>query len=305
MEIFLTLLAKLVPIYVVMGAGYGFARITGNIIGGLAVLQIYFIMPVVIFANAATLELSWHLLALPLTLFLLCLAISGTTYFATRARRDGTGALMGQATGSANMAYLGVPVALAVFPESMLPLYLFTMVASTTYESSIGYYFLARGKFTPRDALKKVFRLPILHAVIAGLVFGALHLTLPTGWQGIIRDFRGSFVILGSLIVGLGLGQVKKWEFDFRFFGLLMGIKFVVWPLAALALVHIEQALGIMRPEYAPIILLMSLMPLAANTTAFAALVGVHPEKAATAVAGSTVLSFITLPLSAIILHLV
>lgn len=306
MSIFLLLLLKLLPIYGVMVAGYFLARKANNVTGSLAVLQIYFIAPIVIFSNVSSLQLSFRVALLPLLSFFLSAFISTSVYFLTRSRLDNSGPLLAQASGTMNNGYLGVPVALAIFPDTLLPTYLFTMVATSIYEGSLGYYFIARGKFTVRDALRKLATLPTLYAVGLGLALATQHFVMPEMLQGIIRDFRGAYVILGSLIVGMGLAQVRKLEFDFKFLGTLFGIKFIAWPALAALLLFIERiTLGVIQPDQARIILLMSCLPLAANTAAFAALVGVHPEKAATAVAASTLLALVTLPLSAILFGLI
>lgn len=303
MELFLTLLAKLLPIYLVMGAGYGLSRLTGNIAGGIAAIQIYLVAPVVVFTNVLVLEPTPVLAFSGLLMLALCCLISAGVYFATRNRPDGTGPVLAQSAGTGNTGYLGVPVALAIFGEDLLPAYLLIMVATVVYESTLGYYFIARGRHTPKDALIRLARLPMIYAAALGLVFAVNNWGIPAEWGGAARDFRGFYVICGALIIGISLAQVRDWRMDTRFLGTILGVKFILWPLAALAVLTLEKhALGLIPADHRAIILLMSLLPLAANTAAFSALFNIHPDKAATAVAASTLIAAISLPVSAVLL---
>ena len=306
MPLFLTILEKLLPVYAIMAAGYFIAPKTGNVTTTLAALQIYLISPLVVFSNVTKLEVGWGLAQVPVMMFSLCVLISVSVYFTTRHRKDGTGPLLAQTSGTANTGYLGLPVAIAILPEHVIGLYLLTMAATTVYENTLGYYFIARGRFSPREALSRLARLPTVYAVALGLVLAAYGWSIPENWHGVARDFRGAYVVLGALIIGISLAQVKKWTFDPAFFGTIFAVKFMIWPLAALAVVYLERAFfGVLPPEHSAIILLMSLLPLAANTAAFAALLDVHPEKAATAVAGSTLIALFVVPLGAIVFGLI
>ena len=306
MDLFLTLFQKLLPVYFVMAAGFGLARMTGNIAGNIAILQIYLVAPIVVFTNVMTLEPTRSLAFSALLMFLLCVGISSCVYAATRNRKDGSGPVLAQSAGTGNTGYLGVPVAIAVFGDKILPSYLLIMVATVIYESTLGYYFVARGRFSPKEALVKLARLPMVYATALGLLFALMHWDIPENWHAAARDFRGFYVICGALIIGISLAQVKKWRFDYAFFGTIWGVKFVLWPFIASAVLWLEaRYAGIIPREHKSIILLMSLLPLAANTAAFAALFDIQPEKTATAVAASTLIAAVTLPLCAALLGLV
>lgn len=306
MDLFFTLFSKLLPVYFVMAAGFGLARMTGNIAGNIAILQIYLVAPIVVFTNVMNLNPTKTLAVSGVLMFLICCAVSCAVYFLTRHRKDGTGPVLAQSAGTGNTGYLGVPVAIAIFTDQILPAYLLIMVATVIYESTLGYYFIARGKFSPRQALLKLARLPMVYAAALGLLFAINHWDIPQTWQNAARDFRGFYVISGALIIGISLAQVKKWRFDAPFFGTILGVKFILWPLAALAALWLEsQFFDAIPQEHRSIILLMSLLPLAANTAAFAALFDIHPDKAATAVAASTLIATVTLPVCAVLLGLV
>ena len=306
MTLFFSLLAKLFPLYATMGTGALLARgQAGNLTAGLAFLQIYLVAPVIIFANLLKLQMVPELTIMPFLWFGFVALISTVTNIIARRLKSDYAPILAQASGGANTGYLGVPVALILFPADWMPVYFFIMLGGFFYESTLGYYWIARGRFLPREAIKSLLRLPTFYALIAGLIGNGLGLTVPAMWDNIVRDFMGAYVILGALIIGFAIGQNKKFVFNWRFLGALCGIKFLVWPVGMGALLFGLRILMPDLPQAAvSCALLMSFMPLAANSAAFAALLKIHPEETATAVALSTVLSLVTVPVCVLLFGL-
>ena len=297
MTLFLTLLIKLLPIYATMGMGMFLSRQVGNIAYQLGVMQIYFITPLVVCTKIMHLEFDISMMALPVTMFFICIGIASAVYHVTRIAKNDAYSILGQGSGTANTGYLGVPVALIVLPADQLPLYMFGMVATVIFENSLGYYFAARGQFSPREAILKLLKLPTLYALIIGVVLGQLNIAIPSSWENFERDLLGAYVVLGALIIGFGLSGVKWHDFNVRFVGIFLGIKFIIWPLVTFLIVLADQNfVGLLTPDMHKILLLMSFLPMAANTVAFAALFKTYPSQAAVAVALSTLFGLIAIP---------
>lgn len=297
MSLFLAMLSKLLPLYATMGSGAVLARAFGNSSKTLAQLQIYLIAPVIVLTNMMKLNFTPDLLMLPLVLAGLCLFISATTNFVARKVGTDYAPLLAQASGAANLGYLGIPVAAILFPADFIPVYVLTLVGGQVYESTFGYYWIARGRYHPRDAIKSLLRMPLIYALVVGLTLNVLGVTLPDMWESVARDFLGAYVVLGALIIGSGLAQNKKLMPNLSLLAAMFGIKFLVWPALTVAVLALLRTTAFAVPAmYEPILLLMSFLPLAANTAAYAALLHVHPDEAATAVALSTVLSLVIIP---------
>jgi len=297
MTLFLAMLTKLFPLYVTMGAGFGLSRAFGNMSRTLAQVQIYFVAPVVAMTNMMKLNYSPDLLMLPCVFGLLCALISTVTNFAARKVGTDYAPLLAQASGSANTGYLGLPIALMLFPNDFIPVYILAMAGGLIYETSLGFFWIARGVYTPLDAVKRLFKMPLIYALAGGLALNGLGVTMPAVWESVVRDFMGAYVVLGALIIGLGLAQNKHFRLNFKLLGVMYGIKFLVWPvLTVAALALLRDTVLAVPPMYEPILLLLSFLPNAANTAAFASLLNVHPDEAATAVALSTLLSLAIIP---------
>lgn len=305
LALFAAIFARLAPLYLTMGAGFSLARRSGDITKNLAVLQIYFLAPIVILTNVMKLDVQFDLFLLPLAFFAACMIMSNVTRLAAKAFKcDGVPALA-QAGGTCNNGYLGIPVATILFPPEYLPLFIFAGIGGTIYENTYGYYMIARGQYSARDALKKLITLPSLYAMFAGLALASLNVTLPAIWEDFACNALGAYVIVGALIIGFGVAQVRNWKFDWTYLNVILSAKFLIWPAAMIGLLMLESAaIGFFTDAHKACLMLISIMPLAANSAAFAALFNITPDRMATAVALSTLMGLVLIPLYAIFLGL-
>ena len=93
----------------------------------------------------------------------------------------------------------------------------------------------------------------------------------------------------------------ESFEFDFKFISLAFLAKFLVWPLFMLGLIFLDSRFfGLFSPLLHKIMFLISIVPIAANTVAYAALLKTHPQKAAVAVLLSTLFALVYIPVLAI-----
>lgn len=302
MSLFFAMLAKLFPLYATMGAGFGLSRAFGNMAQTLAQIQIYFLLPIITLTSLMKLSFTSDLLVLPCFRFALCLAISAAAFALAKRYARGYAPLLAHASGASNIGYLGIPIATILLPESFLPVYILTSVGGTIYENTFGFYWMSRGRYQPRDAVRKLLCTPLVYAVILGLSFNLLGVRLPAMWEGLARDFLGAFVVLGALIIGIGLAGNGKMRLSGKLLSTICAVKFVIWPVATLALIVALRFTSIAVPQaYEPILLLMSFLPMAANTASLSALMDVYPDEAAAAVAATTLLSVIIIPVYALL----
>ncbi len=99
------------------------------------------------------------------------------------------------------------------------------------------------------------------------------------------------------MIVGAALAGVNKLVFGPRFMSLVFFGKFVVWPVLIYAFVLFDRViLQWYTPDIHNLILIMSLVPPAANIAAFAAQMNMKPEKAATTILAGTVFALVYIP---------
>jgi len=298
LQIMQTMMIKILPLYAVMGLGFIFGRARPKAAEPLSFLQIYFIVPVVVVSSIANVEFQARYLLLPVLTFSGCCLVGLVTLVVGRRLwKDNTPNIFAYACGCANTGYYGIPVALIIFPPEILGLFMMAVIGYTLFESSLGYYWIARGHFTISDSLRKLSRLPILYAFAVGLGFSVLGWHVPDMAKDIARDFRGCYVVIGALMIGLGLSRLEHLKFEGKLITFVFSFKFLLWPLLALGFVVADNAaLHLFNAEIHKILLLLAIMPLPANSIAFALQLNVQPDRASTLVFLSTVFALFYVP---------
>jgi predicted permease len=298
MDLFFLLLGKIVPLYALIALGFVAGRVLRVGRRSLSKILIQIIVPAVFFGAAATMELRPAYILLPFVCYGMA-AITGTIMYHLSGfvYQDRHRNLIGQASSTANSGYLGVPVFAALYPDD-ISIYIFAALGVALCEYTLGLYFLARGHFSPRESLKKIAQMPVLYATAAGLALNASGIGLSQNLVDLWGYFRGAYVVLGIMIVGLGLSGVKSLTLGGgRFAALLWGQKFLLWPALAFGIVALDQqTMGMLDETARRVVMMISIMPLAGNTVAFAAHYRIHPEKAATTVFFSMFIGLVYIP---------
>jgi len=297
--IFTTLLSKLLPLYVVVLLGWLAGRYLKVQKESIAPLLIYVISPVIVFNGLLNTEISVANLSLPILYFVSASMICVAFYFIARYFWSSSEKnIIAFAAGAGNTGYFGLPVVLALFGEESLGIAVLLILGIIVYENTIGFYITAKGQYTGKEALKKVLMLPALYAFVFGLIIKALHVPISSGVMDIISSFRGAYVVLGMMLIGLGLSQVTRASIDYLFIGITSIAKFVVWPIVMTAFIIVDSNyFNFYSPEVYKAMLLLGIVPLASNTVAFATKLGTHPEKAAIAVLLTTLFALVYIPL--------
>jgi len=142
-----------------------------------------------------------------------------------------------------------------------------------------------------------VLRYPGLHACWVGLTLNAMAIKLPAYVPQTVDLLAGGFSAVGMMIVGLGLAAVSRLRLDLGFIGFTFAWKFLVWPALAATFVMLDRAwLHAFSTIGHQVLLIESLVPMAAVTVVHATLQNIHPDRAAVAVAVSTLFALIWLP---------
>lgn len=301
MTVFFALLLKLIPLYLLILLGMIGGRYLNVGKETVATMLIYLIAPVVFFHGVVTAHITWSLLSLPVLFYALTVFFCLTTYALTkRVFNDSTRNLLSYTAATGNSGYFGIPVALALFGESAMGTLIVTALAFTLFETTFGYYMMARGHHTVRDSFFKVLKLPGLYACALGLVVNLSHVPLGQTYVDFALAFRGAFTVLGMMMIGLGLSSLQHVKIDLTYISIAFIAKFVAWPAVIAGVIWTDVTyLHVYDPLAHKVMILLSIIPLAANTVTFATQLKIHPEKAATAVLLSTVFALFYIPLVA------
>lgn len=206
-------------------------------------------------------------------------------------------ALLAFSGGTGNTGYFGLPIAMVLLPPEGVTLYLFCLLGVTLYEFSVGFYISARGQFSVRQSLGKIARLPLLYAFLAAMVVSGVGLTVPAPVMEGLEVFPSTYTLLGMMIIGMTLGRVSIREVDTRFIVACFAVRYGLWPLlAGVVVIALRSTLGI-SDELALALLLIGVVPMAANVVVVAMELSIRPEKGAVAVLLTTLAAPLLIPL--------
>lgn len=300
MSLMLDLATSLVPLYVMIGLGFIAARFLGVQMQSIARFEIYIIMPFIVFGSVARVALSSGDLLAPLFIYAVAITCSFITYtIGKRIWPDKTANLAGCAGGLGNTVYFGIPVVIALFPPEILGLYVLYIMGLMLNEYTFGYYLLARGKFSVKDSLMKILKLPALYGLILGLLWNVSGMELPVMMESMLHKFIGAQTVLGMGLIGLALGGFRNLEFGPRFVSLLLSVKFLLWPALMLGLIWLDRTMLHLFSEQAyDLWIIIAFVPLAGNVLAYASDLDVYPEKAALTILISTLMAIVLIPLA-------
>lgn len=294
----LALLSKLLPLYITVVLGWlagRYLQASGKHIAGI---MLYMITPAVIFAGVMQAPLTPSVVLLPLLVYCFCAIVALVHLWVARRWLSESANMIPLTVGTGNTGYFGIPVALLLFGEQGVGLYIVCMLGTTLFENSLGFYLAARGRFGVRDCLLKVIRLPSLYAFCLGVVLNFSHVAIPSILQPLFDNLRGAYSVLGMMIIGMSILSLQGLAGEMRFTTLAFFGKFVAWPALALAFWWVDaELLGIYDEAIHRSLLLVSITPIAANTVVIATLLDTSPRQVAGTALLSTVFALLYIPL--------
>lgn len=299
MDLFFILLGKLIPLYFIIGLGFFAGKFLHVQKESIARILIYILAPVVIFYGITQTKFESAFFSLPVFFFILGSVIGVLFLFLGNFLwpLDSTKNLLAFSSGTGNTGYFGIPVGLALFGDKALPLIVLSTLGFMLYENSVGFFLMTKGNHPGCEVLKKLAKLPTLYAFFFGILFHLLPIDLTTFNLDIFQYFKGAYSILGMMLIGIGLSSFSFHFWDRKYLVISFLAKFFVWPILILAAIYLDRNFfHFWNFEIYRVMVLMSVVPFAANTVAFATELRVHPEKAALAVFLSTMFAALYIP---------
>lgn len=299
--LFSSLFFKILPLYFNMILGVIANKLLKTPRDPLARLIFFLINPFIIFNGVLTTHLTWEILSLPLVVFAISSSLCLIFYkISERLWSDKTREVLAFAAGSGNTGYFGLPLALLLFNDQGEGVYIMAAFGVTFYDNTVGYYILAKEQEPFYKTFIKLLKVPAIYAFSIGLIFNFLDVKVNEVFEDFMTHLKGAYTLLGMMILGLSLANLKTFRLDMSFIGLTFLAKFFVWPAATLAFTILDYLVfGFYDASVYRAIMLVSFVPLGVNTVILASLFDAEPEKASTAVLLSTAFALFYVPLLA------
>jgi predicted permease len=278
-------LAPVLSVFFLVTLGFVFAQWKKISLASVAEIIVYLGTPSLVFTSVAGKPLVAGDLAVLFSGLLIIFAAVGAlicAYFLVFRFRSRGFALPALFMNAGNM---GIPLALFGFgqPGMQRATLLFVMVTFLQY--SLGIYILhGRGNW------RETFRLPLIYATIAGLLFNVGHVRIPDVLFQPLSLLGQATIPLMLVSLGYRLGSVRRIDFGHALGGAL--VRIVGGFAAAWLAVVLTGAAGINRQ----VLLLYGSLPAAVINFVLTEKYRQDPELAASIVVLSTLISIVTIP---------
>lgn len=317
MGIFEQLFIKLLPLYFIIFLGYIAGKKLKVARESIASLLIYIVVPIVFFKAIFEMELTLISLSYPIYLFIVGVVLSTSFFYLGQVffKDKETAALLSLTSTLANTGYFGLPLLFVLFGESILGTAVLISFGLVIHEATLGFYLAAQGKYSPKQALAKTLKVPVIYSVIAALIGNYIYnhyfINLP---ETVLKDtidlfiqnllsmmdyFVGTLTVLGMSMIGLGLARINRLKFNWKFIFLSLFSKYLIYPSIFIAFYFTNLNFHFFNDEAIKVIFYLSLVPIGANSITLATQLNLDTDDASIVVIISTIVSLIIIPILA------
>ena len=290
----------LLPILVVVGAGFLLRRRFDLDVQSINRLSIYVLSPALIFASLVRTRLAAEeTLRIGAFMILFVLAIGALGWFVGRALGldvTTTSALL-LCVMFMNTGNYGLPLAQFAFGEEGLRRAVLFFVVQAILAQTLAVYIAGAGSGGWAEGLRRLVRMPQVYAVMAALAVRGAGLRLDPSSVGLLNDlFRGVALMADAtipvllIVLGLQLAEAERTG-QRREIAWATGLRLLVSIPLALALAYLLR----MDALSTKLAVILASMPTAVNMTILAIEFDVRPRLVSAVVAVSTALSLATL----------
>ncbi|MDE3087780.1 MAG: AEC family transporter [Chloroflexota bacterium] len=280
------------PIVLVALAGLVLARTLGIDARPLSRIMLYIFTPALVFGSAYRTQLSGEYVTIALFALIVTALMGIVTWGLIKIMRYDRLTASGFALGVlfVNAGNYGLPLILFAYGQEGLARAVVFFTVSAVLTQTLAIFIAARGRASARDALRNVFKMPLVYAVTLGLVFNQIGVVVPDALMKSVDLAGGAAVPLMLTILGIELAGATIQD-DRVAIGLATTAKLIFTPLVAFPLAAVMGLQGVARS----VCIIEASMPTAVMASIVAVEFDAHPRLVTGIVLASTVFSIGTL----------
>ncbi|MCP4645867.1 MAG: AEC family transporter [bacterium] len=283
-------LAAVLPVFFVAGAGFVVRRAFPLDARTLSTLNLYIFIPSLIFANLSVSTIEWSVFGRCAAAALLLVAgMTAVMSMIARARgltgHDRNAFLMSLFP---NLGNFGLPVVRFAFGEEYLALALVILVCGSLLQNTVGIYFAQRSHHGMLKAMARVLGFPMVYAFALALLCSRMQWETPEIVYRAIRITAEAAIPVQLMILGVKLAETRL---DLRVDALAaVGCRLILGPLLAFGIAY---AVGL-RGVPAKVFILQVSGPVAVAMAVYGVQFNVKPAYLASVVSVSFLCSVVT-----------
>ncbi len=282
------------PIVLVALGGFLLARTLNVEARSISRLMMYFFTPALIFGSVYRTHFSGEYVSISLFSVIITALMGVVAWVLVKLMRYDRLTASAFALGVlfVNAGNYGLPLILFAYGQEGLARAALYFTVSAILIQTVAIFIAARGRTSALGALLSVFKMPLVYAVVLGLVFNMIGLTVPDPIMKSV-DLASNAAVPAMLVV-LGLELARATMGDDRVtIGLATIAKLILTPLVAFPLAGVMGLQGVTRA----VCIIEASMPTAVMASIVAVEFDTRPKLVTGIVFASTLLSIVTLTL--------
>lgn len=298
-DILSTLLGVITPLSIPVIAGVVLTRWKRLDSRPLLVVALYVLSPGIIFHTLSTAELSLGDVTGSILFSIVNIALLWTIAkamaLALRLPAPETAGLTLMAT-MTNCVNYGLPLVLLAFGKLGLDKASFYVVIQMVFVNTVGVYLAARSRFSVKAAVRSVFSLPAIYAMVLAVALRSSGLALPSGVTKGLSMIAEAYSPMVLLILGSQMAAAKGARLEAstrRAFWSGMALRMAIAPVVAWLVTGLLGIDGMLRS----VLVIEASMPVAVNSVILAEKFDAAPRVVSTCILWTTLASFAALPL--------
>ncbi len=285
------------PVVLVAGVGFILAKTMCIDARPFSRVMLYFFTPALVFGSAYRAQLNSEYFSIAVFELVITALLGVITWLLIQAFRYDrlTASAFALGVMFVNAGNYGLPLIQFAYGTEGIARAVIYFTLSAILTQTLAVFVASAGHATVRDALINVFKLPMVYAVVLGLIFNQLHvlneqIVLPEPIMKAVDLAASAAVPLMLTILGIELAGVKI-ENDRGPIALATAVKLLITPLLAFPLAALLNLQGITRA----VSIIEASMPTAVTASIIAVEFNARPKIVTGIVFVSTLISVITL----------
>ena len=254
----------------------------------LTLMSVYFLQPFVTVWGFSTAKLHTEHIFVPLIYLAIILVLLlptvalGKLIFTDPKKR----AIFSIAGFVGNTGNIGIPLGIALFGEQSVIYTTLINIANVFVVYIIGVYIYSRGSFSIKDSLFNIVKIPIIPASLVAIFININNIALSPQIEEFFKMGAYAGIVLQLFLLGTFLQGIKIRELHPKLFIGTIGQKFILVPLATLAILSFTDLSSLVKG----VILMEMMTPLAVANINLASLYDCRPKDVTSLILLSTLL---------------
>ncbi len=295
----------ILPIFIMVGMGALMQKKFSLHIASFSKVQIYVLLPSMVFLNLYTSTLSKSLISTiviyTVALFFILTFLGTGVARVLKMSRVREKSFINSIT-LRNTGNFGIPLVALIFVGTSgtyaMSVHMIAMATSSVLMYTFGLYNASSGKYTVKQALQSVFKIPTIYMMLLAGLFKLLHVQVPDTLLEPISYFSGAVVPMALFTLGAQLSQTK---FEFGDTTVYLGntVRLIISPIIAYfmgVLMHLD-------PVAAQVLVIGAATPTAVNSLLMAIEFDGDADYASQTIFLSTLLSAVTVSILIFIMN--